>query len=98
MPSPSIRGGDAERAVRTARVVQQQRITNHIALAVIRALDNFQQTAIAGTSTVFNYDTTGSLESWLYDKAGISTVLVELGSNTNNEFWKNKAAMWAMVP
>jgi hypothetical protein len=51
----------------------------------------------SNTATVFNYDTTGAFEDWLYEKVGISALLVELGSHTNNEFTKNKSALWAML-
>lgn len=51
----------------------------------------------SNTATVFNYDTTGAFEDWLYEKVGISALLVELGSHTNSELAKNKSALWAML-
>ena len=47
--------------------------------------------------TVFNYDTTGASETWLHDKLGIPTLLIELPGHTGNYFWSNQAAMWQMI-
>lgn len=49
------------------------------------------------TGALFPYDTTGSFETWLHDKHGITTLLVELWTKSSNEFTKNRPAMWAMV-
>ena len=49
------------------------------------------------TGQIFDYDTTGSFEEWLYDKHGIPALLVELWTTTSNEFYKNQPAMWYMV-
>jgi hypothetical protein len=49
------------------------------------------------TGAIFEYDTTGSFEEWLYDKHGIPTLLVELWTTTKNEYSKNQDAMWHMV-
>jgi hypothetical protein len=49
------------------------------------------------TDSVFQYDTTGAFEDWLYDRVGVATLLIELGSHTNAEFGRNSAAMWAMA-
>ncbi len=45
----------------------------------------------------FDYDTTGALEDWLADKKGISATLVELSTRENDEFSRNKNAMWQVV-
>ncbi len=42
----------------------------------------------------FDYDTTGAYEDWLHDKLAIPLVLVELWSNTSNEFSRNKNGLW----
>jgi protein MpaA len=49
------------------------------------------------TGSIFDYDTTGSFETWLHDSPGIPTLLIELWTSSNNEFSKNQNAMWAMV-
>lgn len=46
---------------------------------------------------VFSHDTTGAFEDWLHDKHGISALLVELSTYSGNEFWSQRAAMWAMI-
>jgi hypothetical protein len=45
----------------------------------------------------FDYDTTGALEDWLADKKGIPAILVELSTRENDEFSRNKNAMWQVV-
>ena len=50
-----------------------------------------------GSTSAFGYAITGSYDDWLAEIQGITSVLVELTSNTNSEFSRNKAAMWAMA-
>ncbi|MEO5627707.1 MAG: DUF2817 domain-containing protein [Candidatus Saccharimonadales bacterium] len=45
------------------------------------------------TTSIFAYDTTGSLEDWLYDKVGTPALLVELWTRSGNEFAKHQSAM-----
>jgi predicted deacylase len=45
----------------------------------------------------FDYDTTGALEDWLADKKGIPAILVELSTRENDEFNRNKNAMWQVI-
>lgn len=49
------------------------------------------------TGEIFQYDTTGSMEEWLYDKHGIPALLVELWTLSGNEFYKNVDAMMHMI-
>jgi protein MpaA len=49
------------------------------------------------TASFFEYDTTGAFEDWLHDKHGIPTLLVELNTQTGNEFSGHSGAMWSMV-
>jgi hypothetical protein len=49
------------------------------------------------TDDIFDYDTTGSFEEWLYDKPGIPALLVELWTTSSNEFYKNQNAMAYMA-
>ncbi len=46
---------------------------------------------------VFDYPTTGEFETWLADKKGISTLLVELATMSSNELYSQRSAMWAML-
>ncbi len=45
----------------------------------------------------FEYPTTGEYENWMNDKLGLPTILVELASVGNNEFTRQRSALWAMV-
>lgn len=49
------------------------------------------------TGTFFEYDTTGAYEDWLYEKPGITTLLIELNSMAGNEFSGHLPAMRLMV-
>lgn len=49
------------------------------------------------TGDIFEYDTTGSFETWLHDEPNISTLLIELWTKSSNQFTKHQNAMWAMV-
>ncbi len=51
----------------------------------------------ASLGNFFAYDTTGAFEDWLADKKGLPAVLVELITKEDDEFNKNKNAMWQMV-
>jgi len=51
----------------------------------------------ASASEVFDYDTTGAYEDWLYEKPAIAAILVELGSNSSPQTSRNFPAMWAMM-
>lgn len=48
-------------------------------------------------SSAFNYDTTGAFDDWLAQKHGIASMLIELSTNTGNEFNRHRAAMMAML-
>ncbi|HEX8183024.1 MAG TPA: DUF2817 domain-containing protein [Candidatus Saccharimonadales bacterium] len=50
--------------------------------------------ANAQTGAIFDYDTTGAMEDWLYDKLGITTLLIELLSQTSNDYNNHQNAMW----
>lgn len=60
-------------------------------------LSGYNYSAFGEEETVFKYDTTGAFETWLNNKIGIPSVLVELGSHSNSEFSKNRSAMWKML-
>jgi predicted deacylase len=51
----------------------------------------------ASAGEVFDYDTTGAYEDWLYEKPAIAAILVELGSNSSPQTSRNFPAMWAMM-
>jgi predicted deacylase len=49
------------------------------------------------SSETFDYEISGTADDWYAQKAGIASVLVELGSHTYSQFSLNRAAMWAML-
>jgi protein MpaA len=49
------------------------------------------------SDSVFQYDTTGAMEDWLHDKAGIAAILIELSSDKSTDYGRNIQAMWAMA-
>lgn len=49
------------------------------------------------SSETFDYQISGTADDWYAQKAGIASVLVELGSHTYSQFGLNQAAMWAML-
>ena len=46
---------------------------------------------------LFNYDTTGAFEDWLHDVLAMPAILVELQSSYDDEFGRNKSAMWMIA-
>jgi predicted deacylase len=52
---------------------------------------------MTGNGGAFDYSITGTYDDWIREKLGLASVLVELSSNTNSEFSRNKAALWAMA-
>jgi len=52
---------------------------------------------VTGVSSAFGYQITGTYDDWICEKLGLASVLIELTTNTNAEFSRNKAAMWAMA-
>lgn len=60
-------------------------------------ISGYFSTKESSLGTTFAYDTTGAMENWLYDKKNIPTLLIELKTHTQNEFYRNKSAMWAMI-
>jgi murein peptide amidase A len=49
------------------------------------------------SNTFFSYPTTGEYEDWLRDKQNLPALLVELAGVSNNEFTRQKPALWAML-
>ena len=49
------------------------------------------------TDEIFPYDTSGAFEDWLHDKHDIPALLIELWTQTDNEFPANQDAMWRMI-
>ncbi len=58
---------------------------------------NLNYSGTAQNDTVFAYDTTGSFEDWARQAHNTPVLLVELWTDTANEFSKNQAAMWYMA-
>ena len=52
---------------------------------------------MTGVSGAFSYPITGTYDDWMRDQYGLTSVLIELGSNSSSEFSRNKAALWEMV-
>lgn len=51
----------------------------------------------SSTGSIFQYDTTGAFETWLHDKPGIPTLLIELWTKYGGEFGGHQDAMWDMI-
>ncbi len=47
--------------------------------------------------SVFDYSISGAFEDWVGEKLGVPGLLVELSSSWDDEFWRNKDAMWEIV-
>jgi murein peptide amidase A len=48
-------------------------------------------------SSFFSYPTTGEYEDWIRDKLNLPALLVELATVSNNEYGRQKSALWAML-
>lgn len=51
----------------------------------------------SSSSQFFDYTVTGALESWLYDTLKLPTLVVELRTQTGDEFSGHQKAMWNMA-
>lgn len=49
------------------------------------------------TSSVFEYQVTGTADDYFLEKLGVRSLLIELGSHGNPQFERNQKAMWAML-
>lgn len=65
--------------------------------SIYSSLSGYWNMPESSSGSVFQYDTTGAFETWLYEKVGVPTLLMELSSHTSNEFSRNKSAMWRML-
>jgi len=65
--------------------------------ATYSSISGYYVSPKASAGEVFDYDTTGAYEDWLYEKPGIAAILVELGSNSSPQTSRNFPAMWAML-
>lgn len=52
---------------------------------------------MTGVVGAFSYPITGTYDDWLREEEGLTSVLVELSSNSSSEFSRNKDALWAMA-
>ena len=52
---------------------------------------------MTGVPGAFGYEITGTYDDWMCERLGYRSVLVELTTNTNSEFSRHKAALWAMA-
>lgn len=49
------------------------------------------------TSSVFEYQVTGTADDYFLEKLGVRSLLIELGSHSYHQFERNQKAMWAML-
>jgi protein MpaA len=66
-----------------------------ILAATYSQLSGYQN--MTGVSGAFSYPITGTYDGWLLEKYGLMSIIIELSSNNNSEFGRNKAALWAMA-
>ncbi len=52
---------------------------------------------MTGVDGGFSYSITGTYDDWLHDKHNLPSLIIELSSNSDSQFNKNKAALWAML-
>lgn len=67
------------------------------AAAKYAQLSGYAHVPKSATGEVFEYDTNGAYEDWLYEKQGIAALLIEMSSMSYSQFERNKPAMWAML-
>lgn len=86
----------------TYHAVANNVIANESGISAVAAkkyaeLSGYENVNKALTSDVFEYDTNGAYEDWLYEKQDIAALLIELSSMSYSQFERNKPAMWAML-
>ena len=52
---------------------------------------------MTGDPDAFSYPITGTYDDWMREECGLTSVLVELSSNTSSQFDRNKDALWTMA-
>ena len=52
---------------------------------------------MTGNGGAFSYPITGTYDDWIREALGLPSVLVELSSNSNSQFYMNVDALWAML-
>lgn len=81
-----------------ASIVEANEAGNSVAIGNIYAKYSGYANRPASTNGgTFNYDTTGSLEEWGKDKLNLPIILIELATRTDDEFSRNKEAMWDVL-
>lgn len=63
--------------------------------ATYSSLSGYRNTT--GQGGVFEYAISGTADVYYCEKLGVASITIELGSHTNAQFSRNKAAMWAMI-
>lgn len=53
--------------------------------------------ATGSTSSVFEYQISGTADDYFAERLGVRSVLIELGSHTYHQFDRNQKAMWEML-
>lgn len=81
-----------------ASIVEANEAGNSVAIGNIYAKYSGYANKPASTNTsTFNYDTTGSLEEWGKDKLNLPIILVELATRSDDEFYRNKEALYNVL-
>ncbi len=52
---------------------------------------------MTGVSSAFDYEITGTYDDWMCQEMGLASILVELSTNGNSEFNRNRAALWMIA-
>jgi len=70
--------------------------TSNALAALYSQLSGYRNTT-GQTSSTFEYSISGTADDWYAEALGVPSVLIELGSSTNDQFTRNQKAMWAMI-
>ncbi|HEX8762898.1 MAG TPA: M14 family zinc carboxypeptidase, partial [Candidatus Saccharimonadales bacterium] len=79
----------------SAAVVEANEAGDSVGVASIYASKaRYRAIPKSQSAGVFKYDTTGAMEDWMRSSLGSPAVVVELLSDTNSEFSRNRDALW----
>jgi predicted deacylase len=81
-----------------ASIVEANGTGDSVAVAAMYAAKTqYEAVSSADSKAIFQYDTTGAMEDWLRDRPNKPAILVELASDTDSEFERNKDALWSTI-
>lgn len=79
----------------SAAVVEANEAGDSVAVALTYASKaRYRAVPKSQSASVFKYDTTGAMEDWMRTSLGSPAIVVELLSDTNSEFSRNRDALW----